>query len=123
MSANQARNNEIIRRRKAGEWPRAIARDMGLSHNVVIGVCNRAGLCDFDAGRAMNLPAINQVRGERAHCAKLTADQIAAIRARYVYRSRVNGSPALAERYGVTQQTIIAIVTGQTWRHLLSEAA
>ena len=41
---NSLRNAEIIRRRKAGEWPAEISRSMGLGRNTVIGVCYRAGL-------------------------------------------------------------------------------
>jgi hypothetical protein len=44
-SGNAERNAEIVRRRKDGQWPRQIADEMGLpSKNIVIGVCNRAGL-------------------------------------------------------------------------------
>jgi len=48
---NEARNAEIIRRRRAGVGPREIARQMGLSPNVVAGVVHRAGLCSEPLGR------------------------------------------------------------------------
>jgi transposase len=111
MSANDERNAEIIRRRKAGEWPRAIAKDMGLSHNVVIGVCNRAGLCDAGWGRTATRPA----RGEAHGSAKLTNAQVQAIRAECILGHRGFGCRALAKRYSVSSSTIRDIVNGVTW--------
>lgn len=43
---NQDRDAEIIARIKAGEPFPAIARTMGVTKNVVFGVCYRAGLSD-----------------------------------------------------------------------------
>lgn len=110
-SRNAERNAEIIRRRGAGEWPRAIARSMGLSHNVVIGVCNRAGLSG-DAGRKESL------RGEALPGAKLSASEVRAIRREYSRSSREHGSGALARRFGVDPKTIRLVVAGATWAHI-----
>jgi AcrR family transcriptional regulator len=45
MSAdNEARNAEIIRRRRAGETPTDIAAAMGLTKSIVLGVTHGAGL-------------------------------------------------------------------------------
>lgn len=49
---NAERNAEIIRRRKAGEGPRKIARSMDLSPYVVAGVLKRANMTDADAPQA-----------------------------------------------------------------------
>lgn len=55
-------------------------------------------------------------RGERNGHAKLTAQEVMAIRERVA-----NGEmkARLAPEYGVTDVTISSIVLGQTWRHLL----
>ena len=61
-------------------------------------------------------------RGERVGTAKLTAEQVAAIRAEYQSspagkRSETSLS-AIARRFGVTFQTVHKIVRGQRWKHL-----
>jgi hypothetical protein len=52
-------------------------------------------------------------RGERSPCAKLTADQVGAIRA-------LRGTPQqeLAERFGVTFSNVSAIQLRKSWRHV-----
>lgn len=53
-------------------------------------------------------------RGE-AHCqAKLTLEQVAAIRRRYKPRCRVNGTRAMGREFGVHQVTISEILRGLT---------
>ena len=103
---NEARNAEIIRRRKAGEWPTDIAKAMGLSRNVVIGVCNRAGLCDWEAGSKMS----RGHPGETHWKAKLTVEQVREIRRR-------GGAPyrELSKEFGVSEKTIGQVFRGETW--------
>lgn len=57
-------------------------------------------------------------KGVRNGQAKLTEADIAAIRAAYVPRSRTACCRALAERYGLVQQTVWNIVSRQSWTHL-----
>jgi hypothetical protein len=68
--------------------------------------------------------------GTRHGCAKLTEDDVRAIRAAYVGRgvgpNAARGGPsqrALGEQYGVTEDTIRAIVRGRLWKHLLPTSA
>lgn len=49
---NTARNAEIVRRRRRGEFPWKITKEMGLSRNTVIGACHRAGIVKADNRRA-----------------------------------------------------------------------
>ena len=111
------RNAEIVARRRAGEWPSDIAQAMGISRNVVIGVCNRAGLASAEVDRSAAM-AGKTPSGADHHKAKLTPADVAAIRARYQPRSRTNGMTALAHEYGVVPMTIYAVVKGLTWRQV-----
>lgn len=53
-----------------------------------------------------------QVRGERQHLAKLTADAVREMRAS-------GGSVrSLAARFGVHTRTVQAVLAGETWRHV-----
>lgn len=54
--------------------------------------------------------------GENHPAAKLTADQVSAIRKRYVKGSRVDGCNALGKDYGVTGTLIHYIVIGKLWK-------
>lgn len=74
------------------------------------------------ANRPCNAP-INPARGERHGRAKLTAEQVRAARARYVWQCRVNGANALAREAGVTKGAMQAVVEGRTWRHVLDGGA
>lgn len=56
--------------------------------------------------------------GERQWQAKLTAEQVSAIRKAYTPRCPVNGGAALARQYGVPPQTISKVVNRQSWRHV-----
>ncbi len=51
-------------------------------------------------------------KGEKHHAAKLTNNQVLAIRA------SKEGTKALAERYGVSKAAIQKIRRGDTWKHL-----
>ncbi len=108
------RNAEIVRRRKSGEWPHAIARAMGLSHNAVIGVCNRAGLSKPENYRAEVL------RGEELSAAILCDDSVREIRARRtVGRPRHPGNTEdLAREFGVSVSTIVEVAKGKSWAHV-----
>lgn len=55
------------------------------------------------------------LKGERNGRAKLTVEQVRAIRAEYVYRSVTAGTPALARKYGLNQKTVFDIITGHHW--------
>jgi len=60
-------------------------------------------------------------RGEAHHAAKLTAGQVADIRARFIAginASRRGNSAALAEAFGVTQATIQNIARRKAWKHI-----
>jgi HNH endonuclease len=56
--------------------------------------------------------------GEQHHGAKLTEADVREIRRLYVPRSFVNGTSALARRYGVAQGVVWSIVKRRTWRHV-----
>ena len=59
----------------------------------------------------------NTLRGESSANAKLTEEDVRSIRARY--RPGRGNRQALADEFGVGGTTIRAVVTGQTWRHIL----
>lgn len=53
--------------------------------------------------------------GERNPNAKLTAEQVATIRARYVRHHRVHGGGALAREFGISYTHLKAIMRGASW--------
>ena len=106
MSPNVERNAEIIRRRKAGEYPRQIAKAMGLTRNVVIGVCHRAGLQAPDGQRTM------APRGEEVANSKLTEAEVRAIRASSEHYA------VLAQRYGIGAEYMRQLKNGHNWKHV-----
>ncbi len=55
-------------------------------------------------------------RGELHHKAKLTSDQVRAIRAQHERGSTTHGAAALARRYGVSGAAIGYIVRGEHWK-------
>lgn len=60
-----------------------------------------------------------QAKGETNGSSKLTEAQALEIKARYKRESyRVSNSRELAKEYGVCRATIVAIGTGQVWKHL-----
>jgi len=65
-------------------------------------------------GRQVNAQPIGAQHGR----AKLTDDQVRAIRARYWSAERPT-QPSLAMEYGVSDSTISLIVRNKHWRHLL----
>lgn len=54
--------------------------------------------------------------GENHPAAKLTAAQVAAIRARYQRNSRLHGCNAIGKDYGVTGSLIRYIIKGKLWK-------
>jgi hypothetical protein len=67
-------------------------------------------VADMHAKRR-NKPTIGELNG----MSKLTGEQVAAIRARYVSYCRKNGARPMAREYGVTHQTISSITRGDSW--------
>lgn len=59
----------------------------------------------------------NCPRGERSAKSKLTAHQVLEIRRKYI-RPVFSNVGELAKEYGVTKQSIDAIVTRKNWRHV-----
>jgi hypothetical protein len=102
------RNSKIVAMRKAGMWPRAIARELGLSHNVVIGVCNRAGLSGPDGHKEC-------LKGEDAPNAALTQEAVEIIRREWKPRDPNRSQVALAVRFGVTPMTVWNVIHRKTW--------
>lgn len=101
------RNAQIIAKRKAGIWPRQIAKEMGLSIGCVVGTLRRAGLCD-------PMGTINR-------CAKLTPASVREIRRLATDgTNRTYGS--LATAFGVSQPTIFGVVSGKTHAHVRQDA-
>lgn len=115
MAGNEERNAEILRRRRAGEFPSDIAKSMGLSRNAVIGVCGRAGVALFDRRASLSK---HISRGEGHGRAKLTADAVRAARLECAPYSRASGLSALARKYGVSRDAMEKAVSGQTWAHV-----
>jgi len=58
-----------------------------------------------------------KVRGENNGLAKLNFENVCEIRRIFKKGCRINGSMALARRYGVRRQTIYKVILGITWRH------
>lgn len=54
-------------------------------------------------------------RGRLVPSNKLTPEQVAIIRQRYVPRCRVNGGAALAREFGVHQTQVSKIILGHSW--------
>jgi hypothetical protein len=58
------------------------------------------------------------VKGERNSKAKLTADQVLAIRAAYQYNSRSHGSTAIGREYGISSTSVLDIIKRHHWCHI-----
>ena len=69
-------------------------------------------------------PLKKYVRGEQVKQAKLTADDVEAIRSARQQRNHLRehiktlSNEALAARYKVTVSAIEAVITGTTWKHV-----
>lgn len=57
-------------------------------------------------------------KGSAHHNAKLTEEDVLAIRKRYVPSSKIDGTVAIARDYGMGKNTILRIVRGEGWKHL-----
>lgn len=68
----------------------------------------------IERGRARYAPS----KGVDNGCAKLTEDEVRAIRAEYVFGSRTHGTYALARRYGITRAVVGKIARRVIWRHI-----
>jgi len=124
---NTDRNTRIIERLKAGLFAGDVAREMGLSKNVVIGVGNRAGLAR--TGRSGDgvrnaiakgyfKPGHGVVRGEAHPRAILCDAAVRDIRRRYTPRCPVNGAMAMAREYGVHFNTVMQVISRRLWGHV-----
>lgn len=71
---------------------------------------------DTYAGNLADRDRHGSVKGERNGRAKLTAKDVADIRAAYVYGSSTHGTTALARQYGLHQTTVCDIVNGRRGR-------
>lgn len=60
--------------------------------------------------------------GTRNHKAKLTDEQVLAIRREYIPFSQTASLPKLAKKYGVTTHLVHLIVRRQIWTHLGEKA-
>lgn len=61
----------------------------------------------------------NKAKGERTGKAKLTDAQVREIRGRYAPMTYGKGAHCLAREFGVSKQTVQAILSGESWKHLL----
>lgn len=62
-----------------------------------------------------------QPHGEQHGMARLTAEQVAAARARFIPHDREHGASALARELGVHTATMQAVVTGKTWKDVVAQ--
>lgn len=114
---NAERNAEIIRRRRRGDYPWQIGEALGISRLVVIGVCNRAGICKRDADAAKMARDTAKGHPNKGRSPLCAADVIT-IRARYRWHSNENGTQAIANDYGVSKVAIWNIVQRLSWKHV-----
>lgn len=59
------------------------------------------------------------LRGVRQSSSKLTEDDVRYIRENYVPYSRNCGTRALGKKFGVSKTTIIRVVSGEYWAHVV----
>lgn len=102
---NSQRNTEIVRRRLAAEWPTDIAKAMGLSRNLVIGVCWRRGLSIAGAEKVAT----------RAKVAKLSLDQAKEAKRRYWEGETATNIIAMMG-LSVTPSNIWHLAHGEYWK-------
>ncbi|AVI85643.1 MULTISPECIES: NUMOD4 domain-containing protein [Pseudomonas syringae group] len=55
------------------------------------------------------------ISGERHPAAKLTREQVMAIRKRYKPKCKINGKRALAKQFNICESQIYRVITGQHW--------
>lgn len=59
-----------------------------------------------------------QAKGTTHACASFTDEQVLDIRKVHTKRCPVNGTKALASKYGVSERSIQSIISRQTWKHI-----
>lgn len=74
-------------------------------------------MTDWNTTRHGNTGNTGQ-KGAAHHKAKLTDEQVLAIRARFVPRSRTNGTPSIARDFNVSETTVVRIVRRIGWTHI-----
>ncbi|RON52897.1 hypothetical protein BK666_02000 [Pseudomonas frederiksbergensis] len=62
--------------------------------------------------KGRNTPTQGEINGK----AKLTSEQVEAIRMRFVPYCRINGGGAIGREFGVTAQAISSIIRGESWK-------
>ncbi len=114
MMSNAGRNAEIIRKRKAGEFPHNIAQEMGLTKNTVIGVCWRAGIIKDDRleafREAWKVSPHRKGRPKGAKAYKVGEGLKKHIRNIYRRHSRDFSAAEIARNYGLHATTVYAIL-------------
>ena len=103
MKIHVERNAKIIALRKGGLFPWEIAKELGLSRNTVIGVCNRAGLAkpgNPDQSPAMKLRA--QVKEYRTGRPKTPKP----VRVMVLHTAEEKGVVAAARQWGFSPLTV-----------------
>lgn len=106
VGPNSERNAAIVALRDARKQPHEIAALMGISRNIVIGVCYRAG----------RSKATNQLRGERMPGAVLTDEKVRSARDRYWNNGETIA--AIARDLGASSGAISSAIHGHSWKHV-----
>ena len=101
----------IRERYAAGERAADIASDFGKARQSIHGIC-RGAAWKYAPGPTHHHP---NTRGENNGLAKLTEQQVVEIRERYAALEPLR---PLGQEFGISTQTIKAIGTGKTWRHV-----
>ncbi len=58
-------------------------------------------------------------QGERWPGAKVTEEQVRYFRKRYKPHCKINGATAMARQFGVPKSTVMNVVCGASWKHIL----
>lgn len=101
------RNTQILEAVRGGASYDETAAKLGVTRNVVAGVCYRAGIGIGTGGFCGR-------KGEKNPSAKLNSSDVIEIRRRYKFG---NGNQ-LASEFGVTLRSILNVAHGDTWKHL-----
>lgn len=132
ISTNRGANNpnasldetlvRFIRRRyySEGQSQKRIARELGCTAGTVQSVIEGktwGWLPNEDGTEFVHRSRMNTPRGESVNLAKLTAEQVRAIRLRYA-TERI-GAERLGSEYDVSKHCVLEIVHRRTWKHIL----
>lgn len=108
---------EIRTRLAAGTTRQAdIAREFGITQTVVSAIGRGRAWRGVGPAIPTSRKPVGGVCGEAVHCARLTADDVRAIRGRYADGGI--SQAALAREYGVTQGGVQAVLARRTWKHV-----